>query len=88
MKKQPPLSSAQSARLLLEMAASPEMRSDFDVISAEAEADGALTRVVVQHLVNGHKFLLSTMILDGQAGLKFDPLPRASGVPTRKEPGG
>jgi hypothetical protein len=84
MKKNQRLSPIRSARLLLEMAASAEARSDLDVISAEADADGTLTRVVVQHLVNGNKFLLSAMILGGQVGLRFDPLPATTCPRTRK----
>jgi hypothetical protein len=75
MKKSPRLTSIELARLLLEMAGSLEVRSDFEVVSAEALPDGTLTRVVVRHLLHGHKFLLSTMTLEGQTGLRFDPLP-------------
>jgi hypothetical protein len=75
MKKSPRLTPMDSARLLLEMAGPLEARSDFEVVSAEALPDGTLTQVVVRHLLHGHKFLLSTMILDGQPGLRFDPLP-------------
>jgi hypothetical protein len=75
MKKSPRVTPMESAQLLLEMAGPPEVRSDFEVVSAEAMPDGTLARVVVRHLLSGHKFLLSTMFLDGRAGLRFDPLP-------------
>jgi hypothetical protein len=75
MKNPPRLTPIESARLLLEMAGPPEVRADFEVVSAEAMADGTLARVVVRHLLHGRKFLLSTMILDGQAGFRFDRLP-------------
>ncbi len=53
MKKSPRLTPIELARLLLEMAGSPEVRSDFEVVSAEALPDGTLTRVVVRHLLHG-----------------------------------
>jgi hypothetical protein len=75
MKESARLTPMESAQRLLEMAGPPEVQSDFEVVSAEALQDGTLTQVVVRHLLHGHKFLLSTMILDGQPGLRFDPLP-------------
>jgi hypothetical protein len=75
MKNVPQLTPMESARLLLDMAGPPEVRSDFEVIEATALPNGTLTRVVVRHLLNGKTFLLSTMFLDGRAGLRFDPLP-------------